>query len=116
MSIPKESVGMRQRKPRLEQFIVTGTGTAAIGEGIGRATLTDNGGQGDYTITLVEPGQRPCVVVGLVCQTATCYAELSGAPTASAIRVLTKATSTNTLTDAIFHLTVMVYDSPEQYQ
>lgn len=115
MSIPKESVAMRQRKPRDECFIVTVTGTAAIGEGIGRATLTDNG-TGDFTLTLTEPGQRPCVVVGLVCQTATCYAELQSAPTASVVRILTKATSNNAATDAVFHVTVRVWDAPEQYQ
>ena len=113
MAIPLEIVGMRQRKPRMLSFIVDGTGTAAIGEGKYHATLTDNG-TGDYTLTLVEPAQRGIVVVGCVCATASCYAEVSGTPTSSVVRVLTKSNA-NAATDAVFHLTIIAFDSAEQY-
>lgn len=112
MAIPLEIVGMRQRKPRMLSFIVDGTGTAAIGEGKYHATLTDNG-TGDYTLTLVEPAQRAIVVVGCICATATAYAEVS-ATTSSTVRILTK-TNGNAAVDAIFHLTIIAYDSTEQY-
>ena len=112
MTIPLEIVGMRQRKPRMLSFIVTGTGTAAIGEGKYHATLVDNG-TGDYTLTLNEPAQRAIVVVGCVCVTATCYAEVA-ATTASTVQILTKSNG-NSATDAVFHLTVLAFDSSEQY-
>lgn len=113
MAIPLEIVGMRQRKPRMLSFVVDGTGTAAIGEGKYHATLTDNG-TGDYTLTLVEPAQRAIVVVGCICVTATCYAEVQAAPTSSAVRILTKSNA-NAATDAVFHLTIIAFDSAEQY-
>lgn len=113
MAIPLEIVGMRQRKPRMLSFIVDGTGTAAIGEGKYHATLTDNG-TGDYSLTLVEPAQRAIVVVGCICATNDCYAELQTAPTSSVVRVLTK-NNADAATDAIFHLTIIAFDSAEQY-
>lgn len=110
--IAMEGVGSRQRKPELISFVVNGTGTAAITFGSKHATLTDNGA-GDYTLTLVRPARQALVVVGCVCATATCYAEVSSSTT-SAVRILTKSNA-NAATDAIFHLTVLAFRSPTEY-
>ena len=105
---------MRQRLPELICLRVTGTGTAAISFGSKHATLVDNG-TGDYTLTLVKPGKQIIQVVGCVSLTATTYAEIGAATTASTVRVLTKATSNNAATDAVFHLTLLVFRSATEY-
>lgn len=111
--IPMDGVGSRQRKPELISFIVDGTGTPAITFGSKHATLTPNG-PGDYTLTLVRPARQTLIVVGCVCATATCYAEISTV-SASAVRILTKATQTNAATDADFHVTLLAFRSPTEY-
>lgn len=110
--IQMEQVGMRQRKPELICLRVTGTGTAAISFGSKHATLVDNG-TGDYTLTLVKPGRQAIHVVGCVCVTAGCYAEVA-ATDSSTVQILTKSNA-NAATDAVFHLTLLVFRSPTEY-
>lgn len=51
-----------QRKPRLEAFRVTGSGTAAIALGSTDATLVDNG-TGDYSLTWTKAFLRAPIVI-----------------------------------------------------
>lgn len=106
----KRSVKSTQRLPRLLAFKVTGTGTAAIGEGSTDAVLTDNG-TGDYTITFNTAFARAPICAGNS-TTANIHCEISSSST-TAVRVLTRATSTNTLTDAVFHLLVVGFDAAD---
>jgi len=109
----RRKVQAAKRELRLETFKVDGTGTAAIGEGQYRATLTDNG-SGDYTLTFVEPFARAPVCVASAQAAAgvgDIIAVIAGAPTVSAVRInLFDATDGTTAKDGIFHLIVVGAD------
>jgi hypothetical protein len=101
-----------QRLPRLLAFKVTGTGTAAIGEGSQDATLTDNG-VGDYTLTFRTAFLRAPVVVASSL-TALAYCEVS-ASVAASCRILTKKTLDNSAIDAVFFALVLGWDTADTY-
>lgn len=94
-----------ERKVRKLNFLVDGTGTAALTQGSFHATLTDNG-TGDYTVTFNKPGKR---LLGLsVLPITKVYAHTRSAlPTA--VRILT-FNDAGVATDADFYLEVTLSD------
>lgn len=100
-----------QRLPRLLAFKVTGTGTAAIGEGASDATLTDNG-TGDYTLTFRKAFLRAPIVT-VTTMTANTRAEVAAA-SASSCQILTKNDATSA-TDAVFLVQVLGWDTADTY-
>lgn len=109
MTIPKQSVGIRQSKSELFGFRVDGTGTAAISEGQYHATLTDNG-TGDYTLTFVRPFARTPVVAGMSLTADAVLSVSSVSTTAVRVKARTVAASPAAV-DAVFHLLVLGFFS-----
>lgn len=106
------SIKIPQRLPRLLAFDVTGTGTAAIGEGDKHASLTDNG-TGDYTLTFTQGFARAPIAVATVL-TADCIAQIHTVST-SVIRInLFDATDGTTAKDGRFHLMVLGFDTADE--
>lgn len=107
----KKAVMSPQRRVRLMNLFVDGTGTAAIsGVCANDFTLTDNG-TGDYTLTPDIPfAQAPQVIC--TPKTASIICQL-GTVSTSAIQILTKNLSA-VATDADFHVLVVGSDSADQ--
>lgn len=102
-----------QRLPRLLQFKVTGTGTAAITEGGSDGTLVDNG-TGDYTITFAKPFARTPAVNGLVIRGSTSLVARVHALSTTAIQVKLFAVDGTTATDGAFDLSILGWDAADQ--
>lgn len=100
-----------QRLPRALFFKLTGTGTAALGEGKYDATLTDNG-TGDYTLTFVKPFART-PVVNVNSLTAGIQIKLHALST-TAIQIKSFAVDGTTATDAVLDIAVFGWDSADQ--
>lgn len=92
-------------------FVLTGTGTAALGEGKYDATLTDNG-TGDYTLTFAKPFGRTPVVVATP-QTAGTVVKLH-AVSKTAVQIKTYAVDGTTAQDAVLDVLVLGSDSADQ--
>lgn len=58
----EKAIQVPQLKPRMETFLVDGTGTAELDIGSGDATLVDNG-TGDYSLTWTKPFARAPIVI-----------------------------------------------------
>lgn len=115
----KRSVQTRQRE--VTQLFVTIDGSAVNG-----GTLTTNGvltedqhvkvtenGNGDYTITLNEPGARACFAQATPI-TALSNVEIA-ATTSSTVQVLQRtATTAAALADADFYVTINVFGSADE--
>ena len=103
-----------QRLPRILAFKVTGTGTAAINEGVNDATLVDNG-TGDYTLTFAKPFARvPVVTLGLQAGSTTALLRVHSL-SATAFQIKAFAVDGTTPADVIFHAMVLGWDAAEQY-
>jgi len=103
-----------QRLPRLLAFKVTGTGTAAINEGVNDAVLVDNG-TGDYTLTFAKPFARTPVVNVSIQGGATTLLARIHALSATAVQIKLFAVDGTTATDGIFHAQVIGWDTADQY-
>jgi hypothetical protein len=101
------SIKSEARQQRVINLRVTGTGTATINEGIGQATLTDNG-TGDYTITFATRFVRAPVVV-VTTGTASTIARV-GTLAVNSVQILTTNLSA-VATDAIFHVQITGWDA-----
>ncbi len=99
-----------QLKSRLLAFKLTGTGTAAIGEGSSDATLVDNG-TGDYTLTFVVPFRRAPVVTASS-KTAAVIIELTTV-SATVINIKSFAVDGTTAKDAVLEILALGYDCPD---
>jgi hypothetical protein len=100
-----------QRLSRLLALKITGTGTAAIGEGVRDATLVDNG-TGDYTLTFLKPFVRSPVVT-VTTLTANTRAEVSAASvSACTIKIKDDA---QVATDGVFFVLVLGWDATDTY-
>ncbi len=100
-----------QRLPRMLAFKLTGTGTAALGEGKYDATLTDNG-TGDYTLTFTKPFTRAPVVTANS-KTAGIHIELTTV-SATLINIKSFAVDGTTPTDAVLEILALGWDSADQ--
>ncbi len=100
-----------QRLPRMLAFKLTGTGTAALGEGKYDATLVDNG-TGDYTLTYAKPFTRPPVVVASS-KTAATIIELTTV-SATALNIKAFAVDGTTAKDAVLEILALGWDSADQ--
>lgn len=101
-----------QRKARMVPMVVTGTGTAAIGEGQFQASLTDNG-VGDYTIAMNEPFHRIPVIVSTP-ETSETIIQLANIAIDS-FDVLCFEVDGTTPKDAKFNLLVLGFDAADEY-
>lgn len=104
-----------QRKVRVLQFIVDGTGTAAITSGAKSGVLTDNG-VGDYTITFNTPGSRLLSAHAIaLSDTGDRFCALHSDTGATKVRLLVwDATDGTTSRDCIFHVTVHLSDDADE--
>jgi hypothetical protein len=102
-----------QRLPRELYFKVTGTGTAAINEGLYDATLVDNG-TGDYTLTWAVPFARSPVVVVSTMTADSVMVVTAASATAATIKGF-DATDGTTAKDVVFNAIVMGWDTADQY-
>lgn len=99
-----------QLKPRALAIKLTGTGTAAVGEGASDVTLVDNG-TGDYTLTFGTAFRRTPVVVA---QSLTAGINIkTHAVSATAVQIKTFAVDGTTPTDAVLDILVLGWDSPD---
>lgn len=101
-----------QRLPRFLAFLLTGTGTAALGQGSTDATLVDNG-TGDYTLTFVKPFSRAPVVTASS-KTAAVIIELTTVST-TVINIKSFAVDGTTAKDAVLHIQAIGWDAADQY-
>lgn len=101
-----------QRLPRLLALKLTGTGTAALGQGSTDATLVDNG-TGDYTITFAKPFTRVPVVVASSLTAATIIKMHS--ISATAVQIKTYAVDGTTAQDAVLDILALGWDAADQY-
>jgi hypothetical protein len=99
-----------QRLVRVLAFKLTGTGTAAIGEGKFDGTLVDNG-TGDYTITFTKAFARAPVVVASS-KTAAVIIELTTV-SATVINIKSFAVDGTTAKDAVLEIIAMGFDSAD---
>jgi hypothetical protein len=101
-----------QRQMRLMALKLTGTGTAALGEGSTLATLVDNG-TGDYTLTFAEPfGRAPLALASsLTSNTITQVSAISA--TAMTIKAFSGADGT-TAKDAVLDIIVIGSEVADQ--
>lgn len=103
-----------QRNPRLLGFKVTGTGTAAINQGVFDATLVDNG-TGDWTLTWVVPYARaPIPVVSALASAGDIIFCVKAVSSTSCQINGFDATDGTTAKDGIFFLQVLGYDSVDE--
>lgn len=101
-----------QRLSRLLALKLTGTGTAALGQGSTDATLVDNG-TGDYTLTFVKPFTRVPVVVA-----SSLTAEVNikiHAIDAQSVQIKCFAVDGTTAKDAVLDILVLGWDAADQY-
>lgn len=99
-----------QLKPRLLAIKLTGTGTAALGEGASDATLVDNG-TGDYTISFRTPFRRAPVI-----QAVSLTAEVNikvHAVAVGSVQIKTFAVDGTTAKDAVLDIVVLGWDNPD---
>ena len=92
-------------------FSLTGTGTAALGEGKYDATLVDNG-TGDYTLTFAKPFARTPVVT-VSSKTASTNVKIH-AVSKTAVQIKTFAVDGTTAQDAVIDILVLGSDSADQ--
>lgn len=100
-----------QRLARQLAIKLTGTGTAALGEGSVAATLVDNG-TGDYTLTFAKPFARTPVVVA-----SSLTAEVNikiHAVSKTAVQIKTFAVDGTTAKDAVLDIIVLGWDAETQ--
>ena len=100
-----------QRLPRLLAFKLTGTGTAALGEGKYDAALVDNG-TGDYTLTFTKAFARVPVI-----QAASLTAEVNikiHAISTTAVQIKTFAMDGTTAKDAVLDIMALGWDALDQ--
>ena len=106
----KGAVESHQNQVRDIEVKIDGTGTAAVLFGANHVTLTDNG-TGDYTLTLVKPGQQTLFVS--VTPLTKVYVQLASV-SATAVQILTFSDA-GSATDADFYALIRVSDSQYQY-
>lgn len=99
-----------QYKPRLLAIKLTGTGTAAVGEGSSDVTLVDNG-TGDYTLTFRTPFRR-APVVSVVSLTAAVNIKIEAIAVGS-VQIKTFAVDGTTAKDAVLDILALGWDSPD---
>lgn len=98
-----------QRKVRVIDFRIDGTGTASITAGSAHISLTDNG-TGDYTVTLTKPGARLLFAAATPVDTDT-FAQIDiSDSSASAVNFVFKNDS-GSATDTEFFGIIMVSDA-----
>lgn len=100
-----------QRLPRMLAFKLTGTGTAALGEGSVAGTLVDNG-TGDYTITFAKPFART-PVVNANSLTAATNIKIH-AVSKTAVQIKTFAVDGTTPQDAVLDIIALGWDAEAQ--
>lgn len=101
-----------QRLSRLLAFLLTGTGTAAIGEGSTDATLVDNG-TGDWTLTFVKPFARAPIVT-VSSKTSATILQLATV-SSTVINVKAFGVDGTTAKDAVIEILCLGWDTPDQY-
>ena len=99
-----------QRLPRILALKLTGTGTAALGQGSTDATLVDNG-TGDWTLTFNKPFMRVpvCQVTSLTSATI-----IQTVPSKTALQIKAFAVDGTTAKDAVLDISVHGWDAEDQ--
>jgi hypothetical protein len=110
----QRSVKSTQRKVRMLELIVDGTGTAALsGPASNQATLVDNG-TGDYTISFNENFSQLPVCIP-VCLTADCCVDTMVPAVGSVQVTLVDNTDGTTAKDGDFHILIVGSDSADKH-